>query len=79
MLNEPKKQADVLELLMLGVDVGFWETTMKPPEDNFGPATPDTPDLTVRLGNRLGTLTTPEGNRLGTLTTPEGDAGKVCF
>ena len=47
---------------MLGVDVGFWETTMKPPEDNFGPATPDTPDLTVRLGNRLGTLTTPEGD-----------------
>ena len=62
MLNEPKKQADVLELLMLGVDVGFWEATMKPPEDNFAPATPDTPDLTVRLGNRLGTLTTPEGD-----------------
>ena len=62
MLNEPKKQADVLELLMLGVDVGFWEATMKPAEDNFGPSTPDTPDLTARIGNRLGTLTTPEGD-----------------
>lgn len=62
MLNEPKKQADVLELLMLGVDVGFWEATMKPAEDHFAPSTPDTPDLTVRLGNRLGTLTTPEGD-----------------
>ena len=47
---------------MLGVDVGFWEATMKPAEDHFAPSTPDTPDLTVRLGNRLGTLTTPEGD-----------------
>ena len=55
MLNEPKKQADVLELLMLGVDVGFWETAMKPPENNFGPATPDTPNLTVTISNPLST------------------------
>merc|ERR1712174_72077 len=74
MLNEPKKQADVLELLMLGVENGFWEATMKP-EDHFGPSTPDTPDLTTRLGNRIGTLTTPEGDaglnvgRLGPGTT----------
>lgn len=61
MLNEPKKQADVLELLMLGVEIGFWEATMKP-GDQFAPSTPDTPDLTSRLGNRIGTLTTPEGD-----------------
>jgi hypothetical protein len=62
MLNEPKKQADVLELMMLGVDVGFWEDVIKPAGDeNLLPSTPDTPDLTIRLGNRLGTLTTPEG------------------
>ena len=67
MLNEPKKQADVLELLMLGVEIGFWEATMKP-DDQFAPTTPDTPDLTTRLGNRIGTL-----------TTPEGDAGKAIF
>jgi len=77
MLNEPKKQADVLELLMLGVDVGFWETTMKPPEDNFGPATPDTPDLTVRLGNRLGTLTTPEGDAGVATRIAPGTAGSI--
>jgi len=68
MLNEPKKQADVLELLLLGVDVGFWEQIMKPAEDGFAPGTPDTPELAVRLGNRLGTLTTPEGDAGSAMT-----------
>jgi len=78
MLNEPKKQADVLELLMLGVDVGFWEATMKPAEDNFAPSTPDTPDLTARIGNRLGALTTPEGDPGATLSKmATGTSGSI--
>lgn len=47
---------------MLGVEVGFWEAMMKPQDDPLIPPTPDTPELTQRLGNRIGTLTTPEGD-----------------
>jgi len=78
MLNEPKKQADVLELLMLGVEVGFWEATMKPAEEALAPTTPDTPDLTQRLGNRIGTLTTPEGDAgLHVQRTAAGNTGSI--
>jgi len=77
MLNEPKKQADVLELLMLGVEIGFWEATMKP-DDQFAPTTPDTPDLTTRLGNRIGTLTTPEGDAgMNVQRTAPGNTGSI--